>query len=78
MFLFVGIKPEKPYSTSCVEREVNPLRVAFPTHSKSVGYHTLISNLACGILYHTRFHSNSSECVGHSKFECVGQSSDQI
>jgi len=42
-----------------------------------VGYHTLISNLMCGILYHTLCPSNFGECGGHSKFECVGQSSDE-
>ena len=47
------------------------------TLKECVGYHTLISNLVCGILYRTLFHSNFRECVGHSKFECVGQSSDK-
>ena len=43
------------------------------TLKECVRYHTLISNLVCSILYHTLFHSNFGECVGHSKFECVGQ-----
>ena len=47
----------------CVSRTVN----------ECVGYHTIISNLVCGILYHTLFQLNFGECVGHSKFECVGQ-----
>jgi len=51
------------------------VRCVSHTLNECVGYHTLISNLGCGILYHTLFHSNFGECVGHSKFECVGQSS---
>jgi len=37
------------------------VRVAFPTHSECVGYHTLIANLVCGILYHTVAHTLSQE-----------------
>jgi len=47
------------------------------TLEECVRHHTLISDLVCGILYHTLFYSNSSECVGHPEFECVGQSSDK-
>jgi len=56
---------------------MSPARCVSHTLEECVGYHTLISNLVCGILYHTLFHSNSGECAGHSKFECVGQSSEK-
>jgi len=54
-----------------------PARCVSHTLEECVGYHTLISNLVCGILYHTLFYSNSGKRVGHSKFECVGQLSDK-
>ena len=69
--------PIRATKTKVAQKSVGPARCVSHTLEECVGYHTLISNLVCGILYHTLFHSNSGECVGHSKFECVGQSSDK-
>jgi len=48
-----------------------PARCISHTLKEYAGYHTLIANLVCGILYHTSFHSNSSECVWDSRNSSV-------